>query len=290
MSSNQLTEWISRQDWLEPVEEALANAVHRAFDSAGPTGKKVADFLHGTWLGHPLHPVITDVPIGSWTAAVLLDAASAQTGSRALERAADAAIAIGAAAAVDAAITGITDWHQTDGKARRIGLIHAALNTTSLLLYTTSLIMRRRRRRETGRKLAYAAYAISGTAAYLGGHLVYSEQIGVDHTAGREYPSEFTPVLEESKLQENKLTRADAAGVPVLLYRKGSRITAIAETCAHLGGPLSEGKIEDETVICPWHGSRYSLEDGRLINGPSVYPQPCFETRVQDGRIEVRMK
>jgi nitrite reductase/ring-hydroxylating ferredoxin subunit len=129
---------------------------------------------------------------------------------------------------------------------------------------------------------------VSSAAAYLGGHLVYKEKLGVDHTADYSPPEDFVSVLPEAELSENQLRRVDANGMPVLLVRRGQRIYGIAETCAHLGGPLSEGKLEDATVRCPWHGSRFSLEDGRVLEGPSVHAQPVLEVRVRDGQIEVR--
>jgi nitrite reductase/ring-hydroxylating ferredoxin subunit len=129
---------------------------------------------------------------------------------------------------------------------------------------------------------------VSSLAAYLGAHLVYKDKIGVDHTADTSPPEDFVAVLSEAELGENELRRVDANGMPVLLVRRNNRIYAIAETCAHLGGPLSEGKLEDATVRCPWHGSRFSLEDGRVLEGPSVHAQPVLEVRVRDGQIEVR--
>ena len=129
---------------------------------------------------------------------------------------------------------------------------------------------------------------VSGVAAYLGGHLVFKDKIGVDHTADHSPPENFVSLLAESELRENELRRVDVNGMPVLLVRRGQRIYAIAETCAHLGGPLSEGKLEDTTVRCPWHGSRFALEDGRVLEGPSVHAQPVLEVRVRDGQIEVR--
>jgi nitrite reductase/ring-hydroxylating ferredoxin subunit len=125
-------------------------------------------------------------------------------------------------------------------------------------------------------------------AAYLGGHLVYEDRIGVDHTAGLVPPSDFTPVLADDDLLENQPHRVDAGGMPVVLVRQDGHVYALADTCAHLGGSLSEGALQDGNFICPWHGSRFVLENGRVLDGPSAFPQPTLETRMQDGRIEVR--
>jgi nitrite reductase/ring-hydroxylating ferredoxin subunit len=133
-------------------------------------------------------------------------------------------------------------------------------------------------------------YSIALTSAYLGGHLVFNNQVGVDHTADTEgYPKDFVAVLAEADLAEGTMKRVEANAVPVLLAKKHGRIFAIQENCAHMGGPLAEGELLDDcSVRCPWHGSRYSLEDGSVLDGPSAYPQPAFEVRVRDGQIEVR--
>jgi nitrite reductase/ring-hydroxylating ferredoxin subunit len=136
--------------------------------------------------------------------------------------------------------------------------------------------------------LAFLGLLISTTAAYLGGHLVYSEQIGVDHTADQSTPETFVPVLAVAELAENQLRRVHANGMPILLLRQSERIYALGETCAHLGGPLAEGRLDGTSVVCPWHGSRYALENGRVLYGPSAHAQPSFEVRVRNGQIEVR--
>jgi nitrite reductase/ring-hydroxylating ferredoxin subunit/uncharacterized membrane protein len=280
---------IEKQDWLEPIADRLQPTVAAALDVDGSIGPKVANILHGTWLGHPLHIVLTDVPLGSWTAAAVLDVLEEKTGSRAIGRGADSAIAVGLVGAAAAALTGLADWSRIGGgRPRRIGLAHGLVNATATACYVTSLCLRRAHSRHAGRRFAWLGLIVSSVAAYLGGHLVYKEKIGVDHTANYSPPEDFVAVLAEAELRENELRRVDASGMPVLLVRRGNRVYAIAETCAHLGGPLSEGKLEDVTVRCPWHGSRFSLEDGSVIEGPSVHAQPVLDVRVRDGQIEVR--
>ena len=289
MATNLPVEVIKKQDWLEPIADRLQPAIAGALGADGSIGPKVADLLHGTWLGHPLHVVLTDVPLGSWTAAAVLDVLEEKTGSSTMGRGADAAIAVGLAGAAGAAITGLADWSKIGGgQPRRIGLAHGLLNATATACYVTSLCLRRTHSRRAGRRFALLGLMVSSVAAYLGGHLVFKEKIGVDHTADHSPPEDFLPVLAEAELREEELRRVQADGMPVLLVRKGQRIYAIAETCAHLGGPLSEGKLEDATVRCPWHGSRFSLEDGRVLEGPSVHAQPVLDVRVRDGQIEVR--
>ena len=289
MAINLPVEVIKRQEWLEPIAERLQTTVATALGPDGPVGSRIADILHGTWLGHPFHVVLTDVPIGCWTGAAVLDLLEEKTGSRAMGQAADAMIKVGLVGAAGAAMTGLADWSKIGGgEPRRIGLAHGLLNATATACYVTSMCLRRSHSRRAGRQFAFLGLMISGVAAFLGGHLVYKKKIGVDHTADYSPPEDFVSVLPETELPENQLRRVDANGMPVLLVRRAQRIYAIAETCSHLGGPLSEGKLEDTSVRCPWHGSCFSLEDGRVLEGPSVHAQPLLEVRLQNGQIEVR--
>jgi len=275
-----------QQDWLEPIADRLQPAIAAAL--TGPVGPKVANILHGTWLGHPLHVVLTDIPLGCWTAAAVFDLIEA-SGTTRLSRGADRVIRVGLVGAAGTALTGLADWSRIGpGEARRIGLVHGLLNTTATVCYIASLWLRRNHSRRAGRQFAWAGLLVSAVAAYLGGHLVYEKRLGVDHSADYPAPKDFVPVLAAAELPENELKRVAANGMPVLLVRRGERIYATGETCAHLGGPLSEGKLQDSSVRCPWHGSCFSLEDGRVLEGPSVHAQPVLEVRINNGQIEVR--
>jgi nitrite reductase/ring-hydroxylating ferredoxin subunit/uncharacterized membrane protein len=288
MDLRPITSWLDGQGWLDATADALQPAVKKFFDALGPGRRDVKNFLHGTWLGHPFHPVMTDIPLGAWTATLLLDAIGDRRGRSGVARAADATLALGLAGALGSAITGLTDWSETDARPRRVGVAHAALNASATLLFAGSLLYRSRGSRGAGRGLALTGYLAMIAAAYLGGELVYHEQIGVDHSSGRELPEEFTPVLAESDLPEGVLKRIRYKETPLLLVRRGDRVYALAETCAHLGGPLSEGKLEGDTVVCPWHASRFKLESGEVVDGPAAFPQPCLKTRKRNGQIEVR--
>ncbi|MDQ2970590.1 MAG: Rieske 2Fe-2S domain-containing protein [Acidobacteriota bacterium] len=281
---------IGEQAWLDRIADGLQPAVGGFFDGLGPSRRRVKNFLHGTWLGHPLHPVLTDIPIGAWTVTLLLDSLDRGPDRPGLRRAADVSLALGLAGAVGSAITGLTDWSATDARPRRIGVAHALLNSGATLLFAASLFSRRRRRRFTGRGLALAGYFTAVAAGFLGGELVSHEQIGVDHSSGRELPEKFTAVLSAKALAQGKLKRVLYKETPLLLVRRGGRIHALAETCAHLGGPLSEGKLDGDCVVCPWHASKFALESGAVVEGPSAFPQPSLETRVRDGKIEVRVR
>lgn len=270
------------------VEESLQKLVHKAFASAGPSGQKVKNFLNGTWMGHPLHVILTDVPIGAWTAAMVFDALELISGREDFATAADTSVTIGIAGALCAAVTGVTDWQDADAPARRLGMIHGILNLSGTALFAASLISRRRKSRTVGRILSVLGYGVMTTAARLGGKMVYEHRVGVDRTAGQAFPADFVPVLAESELAEAQPKRAEHGGVPILLVRRGTRIFALAETCSHFSGPLSEGNLVGDSIECPWHHSRFALEDGRVLDGPAVHPQPCLEARVHNGQIEVR--
>jgi nitrite reductase/ring-hydroxylating ferredoxin subunit/uncharacterized membrane protein len=280
---------IESQDWLEPVADSVQKAVGECYESMGEAGRELKNFLHGTWLGHPLHAAITDVPVGAWTAAVVMDAIGDISGDDRMGRAADAAVAVGLVGAVAAAAAGVTDWKETDGRARRMGLTHGLMNVAATGLFAGSLVARRKGSRGTGRGLSTLGFLVAMGSAWLGGKLVYSEQVGVDHTIGQRIPEEFTPVLADAELGEGQMRRIELGSARVLLARRNGRIFAISEVCSHFGGPLAEGEFVDCTVKCPWHGSRFSLEDGSVIDGPATHPEPCLEVRVQNAQIEIKM-
>ena len=272
-----------------PIEERLQKLLDKVLYANGrPSAQKIRNFLNGTWLGEPLHVIFTDVPIGAWTVAMVFDALDLAGNRRGFAVASDTSIAIGLAGAAGAAVTGLTDWSDVDPPVRRVGLVHALLNIGATALFTTSLILRRRKARTGGRITAACGYALMSYAAHLGGKMVYEHQTGVDRTAGQVFPEKFVPVLPESKLEIDKPTRAMHDNVPILLVRRGDRIFAMAETCSHFSGPLAEGKLVGDSIVCPYHASRFALDDGRVLDGPAVHPQPHLEVRKRKGQIEVR--
>lgn len=291
LADRKMTEAIARQDWLEPVDRALGQGVGGAFRAAGPLGQQAKNFLHGTWLGHPLHPVLTDVPIGAWTTALALDLLESLAGRDEVGPGADAAVGFGLLGAVGAALAGLTDWEATGGKARRVGLVHGVLNLGAAGIYGASLLARLRGARGLGRGLAVAGFAIANYSAYLGGHLVYAERIGATHSHDRMQapPTDFVPVLPEADLREGALRRVVAQDAPVVLAKHAGRPYALDDTCGHLGCSLADGQLEGDSVRCPCHGSRFALADGRVLDGPATIPQPAYEVQIRDGRIEVRM-
>lgn len=273
----------------KPLDETLQVSLDKLLYAGGhPAAQKIRNFLNGTWLEEPLHVVLTDVPIGAWTAAMAFDALDLVWDRREFARGCETSIAVGLFGAAGAAITGMTDWSDVDPPARRLGLIHGLLNVSGVALFATSLCLRRKKSRGIGRIASVLGYAVMSYAAHLGGKLVYEHRVGVDRTAGQAFPEQFTAILPEASLMDGKLTRAMYQETPILLVRRGDRIFAMAETCSHFSGALSEGRLEGDAVACPRHFSRFALEDGRVLDGPAVHPQPCLEVRTRNGQIEVR--
>lgn len=284
--NRRLPDRIARNGALASLAERYQPLI-RSLRDAG--GAPVKNLLNGTVLGHPLHPVITDIPVGAWSVTALLDVLE-MTGREDVAFAADAALGFGLLGGVGAIVTGYADWADTDKEPRTLGMAHAALNASAFGAYCGSLLLRRSGRRRAGIALSMLGYGISGFAAYLGGELAYNFLLGTKHTAEPlEPPQTFVPVLADDELPIGQMRRVDAAGIPVLLLRTHDALHAMSAVCTHRGAPLDRGTLEDGTCVrCPWHGSVFSFEDGSVIEGPATYPQARFEARVSDGRIEVR--
>ena len=289
MLNHVVNRFIDRQRWLEPVADFLQKAVAGSYKLLGKPGHDLKTLVHGTWLGHPLHPVITDIPLGAWTLAVIFDIIYLFRGTHGWISAADVTIFVGLLAALGAAVTGYTDWNETVDRERRVGIAHGLLNTVVIVIYLVSLIIR-----VTGGSrglaivLALVGYVLVLTAAFLGGELVFSIGTGVNHHAWQEVPTKFTRVMLEGQLTDNMLVKAMAGDTPILLYKRGDAICAISETCSHAGGPLSEGELDGNLVQCPWHASRFDVCTGQVKGGPATISQVRYETRIQNGQIEVR--
>lgn len=284
MADGNVLEKVVAFEAVDRVAVPVAKAVRDAYDAAGPAGRNAKNFMHGVWLGHPLHPVFTDIPLGAWTAALVLDLVD--RGDSGMRRAARHAVGVGILGALGSAVSGLTDWSETGGRSRRMGFVHGLLNVVATGLYAASWF-ERRGGSSKGKTTALAGYLIAATSAYLGGELVYSRRIGVTHAAIEE-PETFTAVAASDQVGEGTMMRARKDGADVLLVRQHGRLHALAHSCSHMGGPLSEGTLKDGSIVCPWHGSEFALEDGRVLNGPATQAQPVFEVREQDGSIEVK--
>ena len=281
-------QFLNNMPWLDKVSSPLQQWVSKLYGSPDQGTYRIKDFLNGVWLGHVLHPVLVNIPLGSWTATTFFDLAWLNNPSEANAQAADATLWIGMAGAVGSAVTGLTNWVDTDGPDQRTGMLHGLINGSVTALNLTSGILRLTGQRKTAVALASLAYAASLYSAYLGGELSYSSGVNVNHVAWEGGSDDFLPVLSELELPDKTLKRVNAGGMPAVLYKENGKIFAIAATCSHLGGPLDEGTCENGVVHCPWHNSGFRLTDGSVANSPAVYGQPTFAVQVHEGQIYLR--
>ncbi len=270
---------IEATEALDHAGKPLAATISRATRPA-----LVKNTLSGTWLGHQLHPLLTDLPIGSWVAAAMLDV----TGRGGDGRAARRLVGFGTLAAVPAAAAGASDWAETYGPEQRDGLVHALANLTAVSLQAASYLARRRGRAAAGAALSACGLTLMTAAAYLGGHLTYIRGVGVNHTAFQEDITTWTDVGALADLPSDQPVAATAAGVPVVLVRRDDEVYALSATCVHAGGPLAEGSLAGGSLRCPWHGSVFRLCDGKALRGPAAAAQPVWQVRVEDKRVQVR--
>ncbi|WP_341974319.1 Rieske (2Fe-2S) protein [Microbacterium sp. LWO13-1.2] len=256
-------------------------------DAVGAVAKPsvVKNALSGSWLGHQLHPVLTDLPIGAWGAATVLDLTAGEEGAKAARR----LVGFGILSAVPTAMSGASDWADTVGRNKRVGLVHGLANAAGTGLQAASWFARRRGHRGVGVVLSLLALSTTLASAYLGGHLSFVRGVGVNRTAFQHPTRTWTDVAADADITEGALARVTADGVPVLLARRGEELRAISAVCSHAGGSLDEGTLDqDGCVTCPWHGSRFRTQDGSVVRGPASVPQPQWEVRVDGGRIFVR--
>ena len=271
----------AQESWAKPFGTKVQHWLEGVFAATRPA----KDLLNGTWLGHPLHPTITDVPVGAMTVAALLDVAGE-------DRAADLAVATGVAAMTASAVTGLADGVDTYGRPQVYATVHATLMASSLVAYTGSLVLRMGPRvlRPVAVATSMAGYAALAAGAYVGGELVYRQGNQVDRHAFETGSTKWKP-LDVSEVPAGKLVKAKAGIDTLVLYRpgEGEPVQALHGVCAHAGGPLDKGTVVDGCVECPWHGSRFRLADGYLQRGPAVYDQPVFEVReTAEGGLEAR--
>jgi nitrite reductase/ring-hydroxylating ferredoxin subunit/uncharacterized membrane protein len=279
---------------VEKIERAKAldspaQLTKKAVDAALPNST-VRDALHGVWLGHPLHPALILLPLGSWMSASVLDLLP---GGR---DAARTLVGVGLASAVPAAAAGLSDWSDLHPQQQRTGLVHAAANVVSVGLQFASWRARGRGRHARGVLLSLTAVGLGSAAAYLGGHLAYRQGAMVNHAeeAPHVLPEEWTPLCRLDELTDGQPTRLILGGVPVFVLRRGEHVDVLYEKCSHLSGPLSEGELsgtgDEMCVTCPWHGSMFRLRDGQVQRGPTTYPQPVLQVRVDpDGSVQARL-
>jgi nitrite reductase/ring-hydroxylating ferredoxin subunit/uncharacterized membrane protein len=267
---------------LDPAVDGTAAVVNRML----PRGP-VKDALHGTWLGHALHPLLIALPIGLWSGGMLLD----WTGGD--RKAARRMIGAGVLAVAPTAATGWADWSElgTAKRPKRVGLVHALANISTASLYAASWRARRRGDEARGRLLALAGAGGLGVGGYLGGHLAYSNAVGVNRNADEQKkPRDWTDAAAAADIVEGRPVRVQVKAQEIVLVRTGGQVQAIGATCSHWGGPLDEGTLTDGCLECPWHGSRFRLADGSVARGPATSPQLAYDVRAVGDRLHVRVR
>ena len=275
---------LERAEFLDPAAKVVTGVVNAVLP-----GGPVKDALHGRWLGHPVHPILVALPIGLWSGTSLLDLTPGDT-----RRAAKRLVGAGVLAVLPTAATGYADWSELGAfeRPKRVGLVHAAANAITTAFYAASWLARQRGDQARGRRLALLGLVGLGVGGYLGGHLAYSQGVGVDRNADEPpAPRDWTDAAEAANVTEGALVRVDVGGQQVLFVRRGGRVQAIGAVCSHYGAPLEEGEVDGEgCVVCPWHGSRFRLEDGSVARGPAVSPQLGYDVREVGDRLQLRVR
>jgi nitrite reductase/ring-hydroxylating ferredoxin subunit/uncharacterized membrane protein len=271
---------------IQKPAETVAKTLHQAILSGGKPVRQAVDLLHGTWLGHPIHPALTDVVIGAWGMGGLLDF----IGGRRTRKAADTLTEVGVISAIPTAVTGLADFSGIKKSAAGAGLSHALMNTIALVFYLFSVRARRQGQRRQGVFLSAFGLGIATMSAYVGGHLVFGKKVGVDHSQATADLPEWRPVMDADDLRAGSPKRITVDGTDIALFRRGNQVYAVNAVCPHAGGPLDEGQVEGETVQCPWHDSVFNLADGSIVHGPTAFPVACYAARRRNGKIEIRTR
>jgi nitrite reductase/ring-hydroxylating ferredoxin subunit len=256
-----------------------------------PPGK-IRDGLNGVWLGHALHPVLVQAPLGAWLSAAVLDSWQAidarrgADGRPGAEHAARRLAAFGVLAVAPAALAGAADWSEQHEQQMRVGVVHLLAVTAAAGLYGASLAAGGPRR---GRGLRFAGLAVAGAGGLLGGHISFRQAGGVNHAEAVPHLVEpgWHDVAAVADLPVDRPARVLLGEVPLLIVADGETFHVLADRCSHMSGPLSDGDLSGDCVTCPWHGSIFRLADGSVARGPATAPQPVFDTRTRDGVLQV---
>lgn len=279
---------LERSEGFQETSLNVSRSIHQAVLDNGEKAREVADVLHGKQIGHALHPILTDVTIGSWTLGVMFDALSYLFLSRTSRKAANRLITLGTISAVPTALAGIMDYSTIKQNAASYGALHGLLNSVAFFLFFRSV-----KARFSGHYIPAFFYSFIGlgfamVSAWLGGDLVYRHRIGVNHAQDADGPAEWTSVLPVDELGNRERLRVEVDDLPVMLYREDDDVYAIGAVCSHAGGPLEEGMVDNLCVQCPWHDSVFDLRDGHVVHGPATFAVAAYETRIFNGQIQVR--
>lgn len=275
---------------VKKISAPLDALLNRCFQTTALRPLKI--FLNGSWLGHPLHPLLTDIPIGAWTLTIILDLIGLAFKLPQLGVASSITAGVGVVGAGAAIAAGLMDWMDVDPPEKAVGMVHAIVNTSATVIFLASFLMRRSDHWE----LSWEAFAVALVGCvlvmgggYLGGGMVYHMGVMINRNAYRNGPDDFQPAMAVAELAEGQLKRVEVQGQPVLLVKSGGKINALGAVCSHYGAPLNEGRLEGDTIQCPWHFSRFALEDGSVREGPACAAVPTYESRIVDNQVQIRL-
>jgi len=282
--------------WLDAFAKFF-DAVVGGFYKIPGTGV-IKTLLHGTWpLHHPLHPAVTDITIGAYTAMFALDILYLTSRDASLLRPADFVLIVAFASSLVSILSGLTDWTHTYGEEKRTGMLHGLIMVVATLSFVLSLVMRVGGpidQRGLAIALSSFGWIVMLVGAYFGGEMPYGYATEVNRQASSEAPAKWERIeVAASGLDDRKPAAAKTKkGFDVFVVKLDGKIYAMGNTCTHAGGPLNEGKLvgADRCEIeCPWHASRFCVKDGDAKGGPATFAEPRLETRVNDqGFVEVK--
>jgi nitrite reductase/ring-hydroxylating ferredoxin subunit/uncharacterized membrane protein len=283
--------------WLDPFASFFGAIMTGLWKVPGT--RPLKSLLHGTWpLAHPLHPSVTDLTIGGYTAMLAVDILYLATGDRALLRAADFLLVGAFITSLLSIVSGLTDWNETVDNERRTGMLHGLLMVLATIGFVTSLVIRLNGgidARGPAIAISAAAWLVMIVSSYFGGEMVFGFGTEVNRQAWTDIPTKWEIVdVRVADLEDRKPVLAETpGGIPLFVTRLDGEVYVIANTCTHAGGPLNEGTWvgNDRCEIeCPWHASRFCVKDGTVHGGPATFDEPAWKTRTAgDGRFEVRL-
>jgi nitrite reductase/ring-hydroxylating ferredoxin subunit len=264
--------------WSRPLGDFNHRWLSALLRPLGP----IKDFLHGTWLGHPVHAAATDIPIGALLLTVVLDLLNQRA-------AADIALVVTILFMLAAAVSGAADYVDTDGTARARATVHSSVMVVALVVLLISLFLRAGdpADRTIPVVLGIVGFLLVNVGAWVGGDVVYQLGNMVSRHAWRGRGAKWIPLdfgdADPATLEEAAPVKVRAGANDLVVVRIGPALYAMHAVCSHAGGPLAEGKVVDGCIECPWHGSRFALPTGHVRRGPTVYDQPSYEVRSREG-------
>ncbi len=274
---------------LAGLGNATAKAVNAFYGALGRPGKLLQDFINGTWLRHPLHATLTDVVVGGFTMLLILDLVSLIFGA---DVALGATIVLGFSilAALAAIVSGLTDFKDAEGPEHNVATLHGLTNIIATLVYIVAFFIRLGDGLVAGQVLSIIGYAILAFGAYVGGEVVFKHGYMINRNVfdGAAGAKEYTAVLPAASLAQDTPTQATLGETAIVLVRRGDVVYALQNTCSHAGGPLNEGSLDGDSIVCPWHSSAFRLKDGSVRHGPAFVPQVAYRARIAGDQVEVQ--